>query len=75
LNGFGWDILNHPPYSPDMAPSDYYLFWSIEHSLRRKYFANLNDIQNYLEDFFASKPKGFYKTEIEKLPGRWQKVP
>lgn len=22
----GFDILNHPPYSPDLAPSDYYLF-------------------------------------------------
>ena len=26
LKGFGWDILNHPPYSLDIAPSDYYMF-------------------------------------------------
>ena len=23
---FGWDLLPHSPYSPDLAPSDYYLF-------------------------------------------------
>ena len=74
LKGFGWDILNHPPHSPDMVPSDYYLFQSMEHSLRIKNFANLNNIQNHLDDFFASKPKGFYRTGMEKLPGRWQKV-
>ena len=69
-----WDILSHPPYSPDTVPSDYYLFLWMEHSLRGKNLANLNDIQNHLDDLFASKPDGFYRTGIEKLSGRWQKV-
>ncbi|GFU59239.1 histone-lysine N-methyltransferase SETMAR [Trichonephila clavipes] len=25
LNAFGWEVLGHPPYSPDIAQSDYYL--------------------------------------------------
>jgi histone-lysine N-methyltransferase SETMAR len=24
-----WEILSHPPYSPDLAPSDYHLFCSL----------------------------------------------
>ncbi|KOX70155.1 Histone-lysine N-methyltransferase SETMAR, partial [Melipona quadrifasciata] len=32
---FDWDVLPHPPYSPDLAPSDYYLFLSLKNSLRK----------------------------------------
>jgi len=26
LEKFKWDILDHPPYSPDLAPGDFHLF-------------------------------------------------
>jgi transposase len=26
LEHFNWELLDHPPYSPDLAPSDYHLF-------------------------------------------------
>ena len=26
---FIWEVMLHPPYSPDLAPSDYYLFRSL----------------------------------------------
>ena len=29
LRELGWEILSHPPYSPDIAPSDYLLFLSM----------------------------------------------
>jgi transposase len=26
LEYFNWELFGHPPYSPDVAPSDYHLF-------------------------------------------------
>jgi hypothetical protein len=26
LEHFNWELFNHPPYNPDLAPSDYHLF-------------------------------------------------
>ena len=52
IKGLSLEFFNHPPYSPDMAPEDYYLFWSVVHSLRGKKFDNLSVIENYLDNFF-----------------------
>ena len=30
---FHWDIFEHPPYSSDLAPSDFFLFPKMEHLL------------------------------------------
>ena len=33
LKALNWEILSHPPYSSDLAPSDYHLFASMGHLL------------------------------------------
>ena len=32
----GWITILHPPYSPDLAPTDYYLYRSLSDYLREK---------------------------------------
>jgi len=29
LKELGWEVLIHPPYSPNLTPSNYHLFWSL----------------------------------------------
>ena len=36
----GFEEFEHPPYSPDLAPSDYYLFSKLKKDLRDKKFDN-----------------------------------
>jgi [histone H3]-lysine36 N-dimethyltransferase SETMAR len=51
----GWNILLHPPYSPDLAPSDYYLFRDLQIFLDGKTFTSNKEVKNHLDQFFASK--------------------
>ncbi len=70
----GWEIMPHSAYSPDLAPSDYHLFRSLEHFLRDKYYETSESIRNDLDFYFNSKSQSFYRDGIRKLPDLWQKV-
>jgi histone-lysine N-methyltransferase SETMAR len=37
-NDLGWTVIPHPPYSPDLAPSDNHIFLSLSNHLRGKNF-------------------------------------
>jgi len=69
-----WTVLPHPPYSPDLAPTDYHLFRSLANNLRDKKFDKKEDLKIYLEKFFNQKSQGFYKRGICSLPERWKQV-
>ena len=43
LETLKWKVLTHPPYSPDIAPSDYYLFGSMAHGLADQQFRSYED--------------------------------
>ena len=60
----GWEVLPHPAYSRDMAPSDYHFFRSMEHFLRDKSFKENQDLQNQLDAYFEAKPQSFYRDGI-----------
>ena len=62
-----------PPYSTDIAPSNYYLFRSLHNSLNGKTF-NDEAVKSHLVQFLDDKDQKFYESGIMKLPERWQKV-
>ncbi|XP_029635055.1 histone-lysine N-methyltransferase SETMAR-like [Octopus sinensis] len=64
LEELGWEILLHPPYSPDLAHSDYYLFWGLQNHLNGLTLASKEVVENELDSYFTSKPKQFYKHGI-----------
>ena len=69
-----WQTVPHPPYSLDLAPSDYHLFRSLKHFLRGKTFINYDDLKTAVTNFFALQSLEFWTKGIEDLPNRWEKV-
>ncbi|CAK9833045.1 Histone-lysine N-methyltransferase SETMAR [Anthophora retusa] len=74
IKNFNWELLPHPPYSPDLAPSDYHLFRSMQHFLSGKNFNNSEDVKSALNEYFNSKSQKFSENGIRKLTDRWEKV-
>ena len=70
----GWITIPHPPYSPDLAPTDYHLFRSLSHYLRGKKFDDENDVKMDIANFFGQKSQDFYERGILSLPERWRQV-
>jgi len=68
LETLKWDVLPHPPYSPDIAPSDYWLFRKMQQ------ITSFAEIENWLQNWIASKDESFFRDGIRKLPERWEKV-
>ena len=74
LETLKWVILPHPPYSPDIAPSDYHLFWSMTHSLLEQRFTSYEDTKKWIDLWIFNKDKSFFQRGIRMLPEKLEKV-
>ena len=64
LGTLKWEVLPHPPYSPDVAPSDYHLFRSMEHGLAHQHFRFYEEIKKRIDSWIASKDASFFQDRI-----------
>lgn len=74
LQHLRWEVIDHPPYSPDASPSDYHLFLSLQNHLNGKMFENSEGVIQATEAFFSSKSPEFYREGIYKLFDVWQQI-
>ena len=51
----------------DLAPSDFHLFRSMDNQMREEKFENEEELKSWIDSFFASKNKNFYKRGFEKM--------
>ena len=71
LSELGYELLPHPPYSPDVAPSDYWLFADLKKIPQGRRFGSNEEVIAETKAYFEAKDKSFYKHGIEKLEKRW----
>jgi histone-lysine N-methyltransferase SETMAR len=58
---FIWEIFDHPPYSPDLVPSDYRLFTKMKVWLATQYFHTNKDLAAPFFDGGLQKLVPWYK--------------
>ena len=68
-----WEVLEHPAYSPDLAPSDFHLFGPLKNALRGRRFAADDEVKVAVHDWLRSQPQTFFSNGIKKLTDRWAK--
>ena len=70
---FRWETLPHPPYSPDLAPSDFFLFPKLKEHLRGVRFESLDDAKHAVSTWFKGKAPEFYKEGLQRWKQRLEK--
>jgi len=56
----GFQCLDHPPYSPDLAPSDYHLFPRLKKQLKGRHFSSDAEVITVAETWLDGQPSEFF---------------
>jgi histone-lysine N-methyltransferase SETMAR len=67
------ELLEHPLYSPDLAPSDFHLFPKLKVFLAVQRFSSNQEAIAAVERYFADLTENHYRDGIMALEHRWNK--
>ncbi|XP_023228571.1 histone-lysine N-methyltransferase SETMAR-like [Centruroides sculpturatus] len=73
ITSFGWEQLDHPPYSPDLAPSDYHLFLHLKKHLAGQRHNNHDEVKTTVLHWLSHQAATFFEDGIQKLVPRYDK--
>ena len=66
-----FELVSHPPYSPDLTLSDYWLFADLKRMHQREGFGSNEEVIPETEAYFDAKDKSFYIKGIRLLEEYW----
>lgn len=64
-------IMEHPPYSPDLSPPDFYLFGRARSAFSSRTFSDLEELFREFSNFLYSIPLSEFRSVFSAWPGRW----
>jgi hypothetical protein len=71
LRKLKWEIMEHPTYSLDLAPSDFHLLGLLKEAQAGRRSQCDKDIKNAMHQWLCAQPQTFYCNGIKKLVGCW----
>jgi transposase len=66
-------VLEYPPYSPDLAPSDFFLFLKIKEILKGRHFDDTDDIRSNITAALKVIPQNQFQNHFEGWTRHWHK--
>jgi hypothetical protein len=64
--------MDHPLYSPDLAPADFWLFPKLKSVLKGKRFSDVDDIKAPVKKMSTDIPVQDFKNCSEQWPMCWE---
>ena len=71
IQDLSFERLPHPPYSPDLVPSDFYVFGTLKEAMGGKSFRSDETVQQAVQEWLRSQSKYFFSRGVHALPKRW----
>ena len=69
----GYELIQHPAYSPDLAPSDFFLFPYLKKDIRGLHFRSDEEVVTAVEEWVNGKDPDFFSSGLMALEHRWSK--
>jgi histone-lysine N-methyltransferase SETMAR len=73
LRRYNWEVLDHPPYSPDLAPSDFHPFGPLKKHQGGRRFATDGEVQQAVMSWLQALDTDFFYAGIDALVYWWDK--
>jgi histone-lysine N-methyltransferase SETMAR len=73
LQEFGWEVFEHPAYSPDLAPSDFHLFPKLKEFLNGRRFKSDEEVNDAVKEWLNVLAAEVYDEGIQKIVTRYDK--
>jgi transposase len=66
-------VLEHPPYSPDLAPNDFFMLQKIKEILKGRHFDDIEDIRSIMTAALKAIPQNQFKNSFEGRTRLWHR--
>jgi transposase len=73
LETLKFEVLSHPSYSPDLAPSDFHFFPHLKRDLKGTHFTSDDEVKQAVTSCIKQRTPEFFIDGMRKLVLRWGK--
>jgi len=68
-----FDVLCHPPYSPDLASSNFHFFPHLKRDLKGTHYTSDDEVKQAVTSWIKQRTPEFFIDGMRKLVLRWEK--